>query len=210
MYDIKKFDNCKVIPIWPKTWRTSFRKYLGYGLKQRRFKGIILEFGVFKAVTITIMAKLFPDEEIWGFDSFIGLPEKWKESESITRPKGHFKTEIPKVPHNVRLIQGFFDKTLPQWLKTHNSSQYSEISFLHVDSDLYSSAKTILDLLNDRIKVGTVIAFDEIGNWGEENIYPCWEEGEWKAFNEWLDTYDRDVEVICRSNRCQAMVRVTK
>ena len=49
-------------------------------------------------------------------------------------------------------------------------------SFLHIDSDLYSSARTVLFLLHEQIVSGTIIEFDEYFN------YPNWKQHEYKAF----------------------------
>lgn len=51
---------------------------------------------------------------------------------------------------------------------------------LHIDCDLYSSTRTVLRLLKDRIKPGCVIVFDEYFN------YPGWEDKEFKAFREFI------------------------
>jgi predicted O-methyltransferase YrrM len=80
------------------------------------------------------------------------------------------------VPGNVRLHPGWFDATLPEWLKNNPGP----IAFIHVDCDLYSSTRTILALLADRIVPGTIILFDEYFN------YPNWEEHEYKAFQEFV------------------------
>ena len=206
MYDINKFKKAEVIEINTKTWGLNLREYFTRCFQDRKLDGYILEFGVFRAITINILASIVPGEIVWGFDSFEGLPEEWKENDNLIRPKGFFKIDIPKVRTNVKLVKGFFDKSLSGWMELNKG----DISFLHIDSDLYSSAKFIFDNLNDRIKVGTIIAFDEISDWKEKPSYQYWEEGEWKAFNEWLDEYDRDVEVICRTNRFQGAVKVIK
>ena len=52
---------------------------------------------------------------------------------------------------------------------------------------LYSSCATILTELNDQIKPGTIILFDELTN------YLNWEEGEWKALQEWMKIHNREV-----------------
>jgi hypothetical protein len=65
-----------------------------------------------------------------------------------------------------------------------------QIGFLHIDSDLYSSAKTIFELLSSRLRPGAVIVFDEYFN------YPEWEEGEYKAFMEFLDKTGLSIEFI--------------
>ena len=54
------------------------------------------------------------------------------------------------------------------------------MGFIHIDCDLYSSTKTIFDLLKERIKPGCVLVFDEYFN------HPSWEEDEYKAFMEFI------------------------
>jgi len=64
------------------------------------------------------------------------------------------------------------------------------IGFLHIDSDLYSSAKTIFELLEPRLKPGAVIVFDEYFNFTE------WQECEYKAFMEFLGKTGLSFEFI--------------
>jgi predicted O-methyltransferase YrrM len=134
---------------------------------------LILEFGVFMGASINHLAKL-TDQTIYGFDSFEGLPEDWEDG----LKKGLFAVpKLPKVARNVTLIKGWFNETLPEFLKLNPGP----VGLLHVDSDLYSSAKTVLTLLEPRLKAGSVIVFDEYFN------YPGWQEGEFKAFMEFLE-----------------------
>jgi predicted O-methyltransferase YrrM len=134
--------------------------------------GLICEFGVFSGCSINHIAKQIK-QVIYGFDSFEGLPERWRDGFTI----GHFKVaHLPKVESNVTLIKGWFDQTLPKFLQ-----EYIEpINFLHIDCDLYSSTKTIFELCVNRIHSGTVIVFDEYFN------YNGWENGEYKAFQEFV------------------------
>ena len=135
-------------------------------------QGLYLEFGVFSGRTINHIARQV-DQPVYGFDSFEGLPERWRD----TLGAGHFKVKnLPQVPKNVTLIKGWFDKTLPEFLKAHPG----DVAFLHVDCDLYSSTQTIFACLAPRIKAGTVIVFDEYFN------YPGWREGEFKAFQQFI------------------------
>jgi hypothetical protein len=64
------------------------------------------------------------------------------------------------------------------------------LAFLHVDADLYSSTRTIFELLGDGIVAGTVIAFDEFFN------YPGWCEGEYKAFMEFCQERSTEVRYL--------------
>jgi len=172
--------------------------------------GDILEFGVYQGGTINFIAERFPHKQIYGFDSFEGLPEDWKISfnEKFNKhKKGCFAVDnLPAVKNNVSLIKGFFDISLPKWLE---ETDLKQISLLHVDSDLYSSAKIIFDNLNDYIVQGTIIVFDEFYPWGRKR-YETWEQHEYKAFCEWIDTYNREFEVLYRNNHQQCSIRIVK
>jgi hypothetical protein len=91
------------------------------------------------------------------------------------------------VAKNVELIKGWFDKTLPTFLESRKNDF---VSFLHIDCDLYSSTKTIFDVLGSRIVEGTIIVFDEYFN------YPGWEKGEFKAFQEFIRDANLSYEYI--------------
>jgi hypothetical protein len=136
--------------------------------------GLVLEFGVFQARTINFIAGHAP-WTVHGFDSFEGLPESWRDGFG----KGAFSiATLPEVRANVVLHKGWFDEQIPVFLESQPKPFV--ISYLHVDCDLYSSTKTIFDLLGDYIVEGTVIVFDEYFN------YPGWQMGEFKAFQEFI------------------------
>lgn len=148
-------------------------------------KGLVLEFGVRFGNTIRQIASL-AHQQVYGFDSFEGLPEVWHHE-----PKGSYTTrgEIPAVPANVELIAGWFDDTLPGFLEKHPGPA----RLINVDCDIYSSTRTVLDLLAPRIVPGTVIVFDEyIGN-------EHWREDEFKAFQEAVARYGWEYEYLCFS-----------
>jgi hypothetical protein len=133
---------------------------------------LVCEFGVSSGVTINHIAAQM-GTTVYGFDSFEGLPERWRDGYD----KGRFKvSRVPEVRCNVELVKGWFDQSLPVFLRNHQGN----VSFLHIDCDLYSSTKTVLGLLKGRIKPGCVIVFDEYFN------YPEWQEGEWKALHEFI------------------------
>lgn len=134
-------------------------------------EGMVCEFGVAQGRSINHIASLVADRCVYGFDSFEGLPEDWYDGEA----KGKYRVEaLPKVRPNVKLIKGMFSETLGPFLQDHPEPA----AFLHVDCDLYSSTRCVLDYFRGRIRVGTVILFDEYFN------YPGWRHGEYKAFTE--------------------------
>lgn len=136
-------------------------------------EGLYLEFGVFSGKTINQIAELKPDQIIYGFDSFEGLPETWRTGFYEKK----FATDmLPEVHDNVRLIKGWFSDTLPVFLEEHTE----QCAFIHVDCDLYLSAKCVFENLKNRITKGTIIVFDEYFN------YPSWKEHEYKAFQEFI------------------------
>ena len=71
------------------------------------------------------------------------------------------------------------------------------IALLHVDSDLYSSAVTVLTLLEKQIVPGTVIVFDEYMN------YPGWQLDEFRAWQEFVRANDVQYEYIGRVSKHQ-------
>ena len=185
--------------------------------------GFNLEFGVFSGDTINHMAKLRPDLCFVGFDSFQGLPEDWDTGKKFI-PGKRFdrKGLLPQVEQNVKLIKGWFNDTVPDWTNNQNNREnFSQISFLNLDADIYSSTKTILDSLNHLIVPGTIIRFDELCCWRSEfneespkNVkrvfYTTWKEHEWKALNEWLEKHARVVIPVCRNWFQSATVLVTQ
>jgi predicted O-methyltransferase YrrM len=104
------------------------------------------------------------------------------------------------VRENVELHVGWFDATLPEFKTKHGNTP---LQLLHIDSDLYSSAVTILETLKDNIVPGTVIVFDEYLN------YPGWELDEFKAWQEHVAKYKIKYEYIGRVSKHQKVaVRV--
>lgn len=142
--------------------------------------GLYAEFGVYKGDSINRLARLRPNQVFHAFDSFEGLPESW----TLGARTGAFSVggRLPAVHGNVVLVKGFFEDTLQQFVSTRD---YKAVAFLHVDCDLYSATKTVLDRLAPLLVEGTVIVFDEYFN------YPGWQQGEYKAFAEFIESHDR-------------------
>ncbi len=165
------------------------------GMNAARDTGLVLEFGVRFGTTIRQIAAL-TEQQVHGFDSFEGLPEDWHHE-----GRGSYSTKgvIPQVPNNVVLHKGWFEETLPEFVKAHQEP----VRFINVDCDLYSATKTILNNLAAQIVAGTVIVFDEyIGN-------EHWREDEFKAFQEAVADYGWKYEYLAFSLFTkQAVVRI--
>lgn len=167
--------------------------------------GSILEFGVFKGTTINHIAEKCPNKTVYGFDSFEGLPEPWEIRKDLTYEKGYFNLngEMPAVSPNVKLVKGLFEDTLPKWIIENKNMK---VDILHIDSDLYSSAKTVLFNLNSMLTTETIIIFDELLR---GNYYHLWENGgEWKAMNEWQTNFGRKLFAIGKTRSAEAAIGI--
>lgn len=158
-------------------------------------KGLYCELGVGDGTSINYLADRIPSV-IHGFDSFDGLPEDWVPGFE----KGKFAmANLPEVRSNVKLHKGWFDKSLPVWVKENPGP----IAFIHSDADLYSSTKTAFNILGDQIVPGTVIQFDEYFN------YPGWQNGEAKAFREFVESRQIEFEYLGYA-RHQVAIRIVR
>lgn len=171
------------------------RQVLTYALSEMKLAGSILEFGVFKGGTIRFIAQQFPGRTVHGFDSFKGLPVAW-EGTGHDQGAFHAGGKLPKVPGNVRLHKGYFDASLPVWIKENPDP----LTFLHIDCDLYQSTKTIFDVLEERIRPGLVIVFDEYFG------YHHWQQGEHKAFKEFVEKTGLGFRYLCHAYHQVAVV----
>jgi hypothetical protein len=167
----------------------SWQDVMKVALDAVRLEGFYLEMGVFQGNTINLIASVKQQQTIYGFDSFEGLPEAWSRDDTALFAKGFFAVNnFPKVASNVQLIQGWFDKSLPVFKDTILNDQ--TIAFMHVDCDIYSSTKTIFDVLGDNIIPGTILVFDELYN------YPGFDRHEIKALYEFLKRKNYSVEYL--------------
>ncbi len=159
-------------------------------------KGIMMECGVWKGRSINAMARHFPDRTLFGFDSFEGLSEAWA---GVDLGEGAFdlKGALPEVEKNVVLTKGWVEDTLPPFFR----KEKGKIAYLHVDTDTYSPAKTILSLAKSRFQKGTIVLFDELIG------YPFWEMGEYRALTEELE---RDRYEFIAFSQMQAAIRIVR
>jgi hypothetical protein len=146
---------------------------LAAALKAAAHEGMYLEFGVHTGGTLRTLVEHAPTGTVFGFDSFEGLPEDWRAGFVA----GTFAVEdVPEVP-GAEIVVGWFDQVLPGFLAEHPE----EVAFLHMDADLYSSTRTVLDALESRLRAGTVVVFDEYFN------FPDWQKHEHRAWTEFVE-----------------------
>lgn len=174
----RRFDNMQV------TLDNS--RTIGAALREVTIEGQVAEFGVWRGTSLTQIAKFFPDVTVHGFDSFVGLPETWGGTANVT---GSFDlgAKPPKIPvDNVEFHVGWFDDTVPPYGEKFDGP----FAFCHLDADLYSSTKTVMDTLEKWFIPGTIVVFDEyFGYYG-------WQQHEHKAFMEFLDRTGLSFEAL--------------
>ncbi len=124
-----------------------------------------LEFGVFEGDSIRRWSELNsnPKSRFTGFDTFTGLPETW---DTFTGPVegGYFNVggAFPKINDaRVSFVKGLFQESLPGFRQTFSTSDQLVV---HIDADLYSATLYVLTYLNDLLKPGTVVVFDEFSS----------------------------------------------
>jgi len=165
---------------------------LGYALAHPLLSrtGTWLEFGVGYGASLARIDEARGEAELWGFDSFRGLPEAWRED----HPAGEFaQAQIPWPPDGVRLVVGRFEDTLPCFRPR------SPVTLVHVDCDLYSAAKCALDAVKPHLAAGAIIVFDELLQ------YPGHEQHELRALYEsgiafeWLAVSGEKAAIRCAS-----------
>lgn len=164
---------------------------LKHALDMAPTAGMALEFGVYSGKTLQTIAQCRNGTGVYGFDSFKGLPEDWRSG----FPAGTFGGGgLPEVD-GAELVVGWFDETLSGFLAEHPG----DVDFLHLDADLYSSTRTVLDLVGPRLRTGSIVVFDEYFN------YPGWREHEHRAWCEYVERtgttfsyegYTRDSEQV--------------
>jgi len=160
-------------------------------------EGLWLEFGVYKGGSLRRLAEARGDADVYGFDSFDGLPADWRSG----YPKGAFELpsdRIPLIP-GASIIKGLFADTLPGFLRALHLLDGPRVTFVHVDCDLYSSTKTVLEHCLPYMDHGSVLVFDEL------HSYEGCEAHEMRALKE---AYERGLRFnwICRGEQ-QASIR---
>lgn len=185
-------DDCIIFP--------TKKKLYGYAVEQlERFQTdsnhLYLEFGVHTGTSINFFAKGI-QKQVYGFDTFTGMPEEWK---GWNVKKGQFTMDgkFPPVENNVKLIKGLIEDTLPGFLEQH---QEKKIAFIHIDTDIYAPAKTVLSLCKDKLMPGSIILFDEI------HSYTSWKAHEYKALKEELN--DASYKFVAFSDYKQGMIQM--
>lgn len=211
-YGIEQFHQAPIATGTFKSKGIERTRHLVAALTRASIAGHVMEFGVYRGKTMQHISRHFAQHQVWGFDSFVGLPEPWftRSNAGPSHKAGTFDMRLepvqPVFADNVHLVPGWYHESLPPWLEQNPGP----VCFVHVDCDLYTSTMTVLSLLNDRIIPGTILVFDEFYPWSDHDEYDLWHQGEYRALGQWLAEQHRQIEVVMRSRHQQCCVRVTQ
>ena len=147
-----EYPDAKLFHSREKLWKSFEQQF-----KAQEWVGF--EFGVASgAATKTFLKMPYAENCLgWnGFDTFFGLPTEWGDL-----PKGAFSTngEPPQIVNNlVRWHIGYIEETCEKIREL----DYLDKNFLIIfDFDLYSATKAAWDVIEDYLKTGDIIYFDE-------------------------------------------------
>jgi predicted O-methyltransferase YrrM len=139
------------------------------------------EFGTATGTSAKDLLSVLPEGgHLYLHDSWEGLPKDWDKGNKIL-PAGAFRGK-PPIIERTTIRKGLFSDTLPY--------DFGVLGLVHIDCDLYESARDALFGCVKNIVPGTVLLFDEFSNIG----YPNWREGEYKALCEWREATGHQVK----------------
>lgn len=126
--------------------------------------GRMAELGLWRGGSALALANAFPDRRFDLFDTFTGLPHQEIPEYDPERlsEKGHFACSKAKVRRtlagcrNVWLFAGVFPDSAPRL-----RAGAGVYCFVHIDCDLYQSAKDAIEWFLPRTVAGGVLFFDD-------------------------------------------------
>lgn len=155
---------------------------------------ICAEFGTYHGRSLRVLDRRLPTNwQLHGFDSFVGLPEQWRHepagSYSVTGDRGEL---TGCFPDRAELHAGWFNETSAPFA-TRVRENEDVLALLHVDCDLYSSARDCLSELAPLLVKGSVVLFDDF------LAHETWREDEKRAWEEAVAENGLEVEVVAAS-----------
>jgi hypothetical protein len=123
----------------------------------------------------------------FAFDSFQGLPHSEGDiffKSQFCSSEHFFRKFVHKAgvdPERIVVVKGFFKNTLTDKLK--KKAELKKAAIIHIDCDLYSSTREVLQFIEDVIDIGTIIIFDDWFSFNDDNHK--YKRGERAAFTEW-------------------------
>lgn len=175
---------------------SRFGKFLAhYELYKKivNLPGAVVECGLFKGSSFFRLAhfrdllELRYSRKLIGFDIFGAFPktdfeDDKKYLDAFTNLAGENSIELDEIEkimkykklENYEFVKGNINRTIPEYCQ---NNEHLKIALLHIDTDVYEPAVTILQNMYDRVVRGEVIMFDDYGT------FP----GETKAVDEFFE-----------------------
>jgi len=148
---------------------------LGQQVIRNRVPGDVVELGVFKGGSASVLVNVFQyctSKKFWLYDSYAGHPEidEQKNPGMSGFTRQHVGT-LEEAKNNVHAINPDVDNTKLIWKKvffneTLNQTLPHTIAYLHIDCDWYECYVDILNRLYDRVAWGGVVVLDDVGYYG--------------------------------------------
>ena len=143
-----------------------------------------LEFGVYRGDSLRLWLEgiSHPESRFVGFDTFTGLPERWRPTE----PAGHFNANgaIPDIKDpRCSFEVGLFQDTLSAFVAR---TDLSGRLVINLDADMFTSTLFVLTTLAPYLKSGDLIFFDE---------FSC-PLDEFRAFEEFVRSFRVKYDVV--------------
>ena len=163
--------------------------------------GAYLEFGLFKGYSFwyaqSAARRLGLDSmRFFGFDSFAGLPDigDIDRTENDAFYKGQYACSKEDVVRNLDsngvdwertfLIEGYYATSLNPALKSRHRLQ--NIAIVLIDCDLYESTAQVLEFVEDLMRDGTIVMFDDWNCFNGDD-----DRGQRRALREFLSRHFR-------------------
>jgi len=192
---IDDYDNICDVELVPQKELFNFYKRIINKYFKDKETIVHFEFGIFNGNSLSAAYKFYEgrenktkkDYQIVAFDSFQGLPKEAEYEDGGVWKKGMYACSRSEVEHclanknvsldKIKFIEGWYSDTFKK-----NTLNIDYVDVVFIDSDIYSSAKLILNYIEPMIKDRVLICFDD---WKLKDL-DLYELGESKAFEEFM------------------------
>jgi Macrocin-O-methyltransferase (TylF) len=164
-----------------------FAEHLLVKLASDGIAGSVVEFGTYYGHWLNVLASIQEKHgwrrDMWGFDSFEGLPAPRDGIDPTCWTQGMYAAPFDEVKLRLRMFTRPWLRLVKGWFKdtlfAGAAQSIDKIAYARIDGDLYESCVDCLRFLNGRLVDQAILVFDD---WQQS----C-DLGETRAFKEWLE-----------------------
>ena len=135
----------------------------------KKIKGDVVELGIWNGNNLFTMKKIIDflkmKKKVIGYDNFKGFPnpESFKNKKFIKKHLGVYAGDQSLIRYIIKFYKLKNIKIINDDIFNlkHHLNIFSKLSFIYIDCNIYETTVEILDLLNSKLSVGGIIAFDE-------------------------------------------------